>query len=52
MRKLSDIPREEYINEYCLMCSYYWMNEGTCWGVNQYDECPQFNKQYCKWCLG
>ena len=24
----------------CLMCSYYWMNEGTCLGLDRYDECP------------
>lgn len=24
----------------CLMCSYYWVNDGTCWGLDKYDECP------------
>lgn len=24
------------------MCSWYWMNDGTCWGMDKYDECPDF----------
>lgn len=36
----------------CFMCSYYWMNDGMCWGLDRYEECPQFNEQYCEWCWG